>query len=104
MRNFQAGNGASGPCRSGGVPSPGVYESPKLSERKYGEITKSFGDRFFARLVPTRNAASPNQAADFKAQIDQVVRAQITVKEALASMEAQANQMESEAQARKSES
>ena len=85
---------------SGGVCSPGVYESPKLSEVKYGPITKDFGERLWRRMVMPGNLVMPPYD-EINAELQRMFRNEISVSEALDNIERVWNELESVAVARK---
>ncbi len=86
---------------SGGVPSPGLYQSPDLTKHKYGPLTKDFGTKVWARTVFLSNMASPYQVDTFNGEIERFMRQEIAVKDLLASLDTMANDLETEAQQRR---
>lgn len=85
---------------SGGVCSPGVYESPNLANYKYGELTKDYGERLWRRMVIVGNIIQEPYDI-ITAEMQRAIRNEATVTEALTSLNDQLNQLEAEAVARK---
>ena len=85
---------------SGGVCSPGVYESPDLENYKYGAATKDFGDRLWRRMVIVGNIIQEPYDI-MSAEMQRMIRNEATVMEALTSLNDQLNVLEAEAVARK---
>ena len=85
---------------SGGVCSPGVYESPNLGNYKYGLRTKDFGDRLWRRMVIVGNIIQ--EPYDIMgAEMQRIIRNEVSVTEGLTSLSDQLNELEAEAVARK---
>jgi hypothetical protein len=85
---------------SSGVCSPGVYESPDLGNCRSGLRMQNYGDRLWRRMVIVGNVIQ-DPGDIIGAEMQRMIRNEVSVTEGLTSLNDQLNHLEAEAAARR---